>query len=276
MRKEALDRLQNSGDTSKDDGKDKATPVAYRDPNLYPTSSGSGGSLKTHQTFVDGKQEAVLIPVHGRLVPFHISTIKNVSKSEEGGWTFLRVNFAIPAALSTASLPAESEGASHWVKELTLKAKVPTNLNSTFRLIKELRKRTPQHTLALLDPSTRRSTRRLLSEPKSADCSRTRPPSSHPFPSETGVTQREKEKADLADVVVQEDLQLIRTGKIHRLRDVNVRPSVGGKKAPGTLELHATGLRFLTSRGEKLDLIFKNIKLAFFQPVRRRHRPRPR
>tara|TARA_B110001452_G_scaffold258826_1_gene254470 strand:+ start:523 stop:1026 length:504 start_codon:yes stop_codon:yes gene_type:complete len=144
MRKEALDRLQNSGDTSKDDGKDKATPVAYRDPNLYPTSSGSsGGSLKTHQTFVDGKQEAVLIPVHGRLVPFHISTIKNVSKSEEGGWTFLRVNFAIPAALSTAALPAESEGASHWVKELTLKAKVPTNLNSTFRLIKELRKRTP-------------------------------------------------------------------------------------------------------------------------------------
>jgi len=66
---------------------------------------------------------------------------------------------------------------------------------------------------------------------------------------------------------VQEDLQLIRTGKIHRLRDVNVRPSVGGKKAPGTLELHATGLRFLTSRGEKLDLIFKNIKLAFFQPA---------
>ena len=65
----------------------------------------------------------------------------------------------------------------------------------------------------------------------------------------------------------QEELTLIRSGKIHRLRDVNVRPSVGGKKAPGTLELHANGLRFNAQRGEKLDLIFKNIKLAFFQPA---------
>ena len=52
---------------------------------------------------------------------------------------------------------------------------------------------------------------------------------------------------------------------MHRLRDVNIRPTLGGKKAPGTLELHANGLRFQSARGEKLDLIFANIKLAFFQ-----------
>ena len=74
-------------------------------------------------------------------------------------------------------------------------------------------------------------------------------------------------KAELADIVVQEELTRIRSGKIHRLRDVNVRPNVGGKKAPGTLELHANGLRFQAARGEKLDLTFKNIKLAFFQPA---------
>lgn len=54
---------------------------------------------------------------------------------------------------------------------------------------------------------------------------------------------------------------------LHRMRDVNVRPNVGGKKAPGTLELHTNGLRFQASRGERLDLPFKNIKLAFFQPA---------
>ena len=63
--------------------------MAYRDANQYPTAnqSSGGGPLRTHQTFVDGKQEAVLIPIHGRLVPFHISTVKNVSKSEEGRCT---------------------------------------------------------------------------------------------------------------------------------------------------------------------------------------------
>ena len=50
------------------------------------------------------------------------------------------------------------------------------------------------------------------------------------------MVARAKEAADLADVIVQEQLQVIRTGKIHRLRDVNVRPNVGGKKAPRTLE----------------------------------------
>lgn len=52
-----------------------------------------------------------------------------------------------------------------------------------------------------------------------------------------------------------------------RLRDVNVRPNVGGKKAPGALELHVNGLRFQASRGERLDLPFKNIKIAFYQPA---------
>jgi len=68
-------------------------------------------------------------------------------------------------------------------------------------------------------------------------------------------------------LVVQDALQLIRTGKIHRLRDVNVRPTLGGKKAAGVLELHSNGVRFQSPRGEKIDLIFKNIKLAFFQPA---------
>ena len=60
---------------------------------------------------------------------------------------------------------------------------------------------------------------------------------------------------------------------MHRLRDVNIRPTLGGKKAPGTLELHANGLRFQSARGEKLDLIFANIKLAFFQVRHLGHAP---
>ena len=41
-------------------------------------------------TPAQGKNESLLVPMFGRLVPFHISTIKNVSKSEEGAFTHLR------------------------------------------------------------------------------------------------------------------------------------------------------------------------------------------
>lgn len=42
---------------------------------------------------VDKKSEAVIIPIFGYCVPFHISMIKNMSKTEEGGACLLRINF---------------------------------------------------------------------------------------------------------------------------------------------------------------------------------------
>lgn len=199
MRQEALQRIANKDKNNAGPSEVQDTPVAYKDPNQFPTTS-SGGPLRTNQTFVDGKQEAVLLPINGRLVPFHISTIKNVSKTEEGTWTFLRINFVAPGqSIASQQVVSEAEPSAHFIREITLKSRVPANLNNTFRLIKELRKR---------------------------------------------VQAREKQVQLEADLVTQDALQLIRTGKLHRLREVNVRPSLGGKKAAGVLELHANGLRF--------------------------------
>ena len=43
------------------------------------------------------QKETLLIPLWKTLVPFHISTVKNVSKSEEGENIYLRFNFQIPS-----------------------------------------------------------------------------------------------------------------------------------------------------------------------------------
>jgi len=222
IRVEALERLRKDGSGGSGANGPIDTPISYSDPKDYPTPGGSGTSLKTNQTYVDGKAETVLIPVYGQLVPFHISTIKNVSKTDEAGVTYLRINFVAPTPTASANsgMPKECAADDMSIREITLKSRVPTNLNNTFRLIKELRKR---------------------------------------------VQAREKQEALEADLVQQTALQLIKAGKVHRLRDVFVRPNVGGKKSSGTLELHANGLRFVTGRGEKLDIIFKNVKLALFQ-----------
>ena len=52
------------------------------------------------QIFVDRKASTIVLPIHGFAVPFHINTIKNVSKSEEGNQTLLRINFQTPGQIA--------------------------------------------------------------------------------------------------------------------------------------------------------------------------------
>ena len=46
-----------------------------------------------------------------------------------------------------------------------------------------------------------------------------------------------------------------------------MRPHLGGRKTVGMLEAHSNGLRFMSRKGEQLDIIYANIKHAFFQPA---------
>jgi nucleosome binding factor SPN SPT16 subunit len=42
----------------------------------------------------------VILPINGFAVPFHINTIKNVNKTDENDWTYLRINFQTPGQLT--------------------------------------------------------------------------------------------------------------------------------------------------------------------------------
>lgn len=48
------------------------------------------------QIVVDQKAESIICPIYGQAVPFHISTLKNASKSDEGEFVILRLNFLTP------------------------------------------------------------------------------------------------------------------------------------------------------------------------------------
>jgi len=52
------------------------------------------------QIFVDRKALTVILPIHGFAVPFHINTIKNASKNDEGEFTYLRINLQTPGQLA--------------------------------------------------------------------------------------------------------------------------------------------------------------------------------
>lgn len=81
-------------------------------------------------------------------------------------------------------------------------------------------------------------------------------------------TKRETERKAMADVVAQAKLVEAKPGRLRRLDNVFVRPSVDTKRVPGSLSIHENGLRYQSplKTDSKIDVLFSNIKHLFFQP----------
>lgn len=63
---------------------------SYKRDNQFPSK------VKDLAVIVDEKASTIVLPIYGRPVPFHIQTIKNASKTDEGDWAFLRINLLSP------------------------------------------------------------------------------------------------------------------------------------------------------------------------------------
>eukprot|EP01113_Clastostelium_recurvatum_P034907 TRINITY_DN4798_c0_g1_i1.p1 TRINITY_DN4798_c0_g1~~TRINITY_DN4798_c0_g1_i1.p1 ORF type:complete len:1142 (+),score=403.61 TRINITY_DN4798_c0_g1_i1:166-3591(+) len=85
------------------------------------------------------------------------------------------------------------------------------------------------------------------------------------------ATQRESEAKETENLVEQEKLILSKDRRNPRLNDVFIRPTISGgagsRRSTGSLEAHSNGFRFSTNKGNPVDIMYKNIKHAFFQPA---------
>lgn len=139
---EIEDRLSSNkiGTSQKVNELRKLTDVsAYDSPAQIPPEAKFGN------VFIDSKRESLLVPIGGRVIPFHVSTIKNVSKTDEVGGSFLRVNFHVPgdgAAFNTPLGFPEPKGDNFaFLKEITIRMHDPKTIGSAHKIIKELIKR---------------------------------------------------------------------------------------------------------------------------------------
>lgn len=69
------------------------------------------------------------------------------------------------------------------------------------------------------------------------------------------MLRRDKEEDEKKDLVVQEPLRLLSGARVHKLRDVNMRPHPSGRKSQGTLEIQANGVRYTSNKGERIDVV---------------------
>jgi nucleosome binding factor SPN SPT16 subunit len=72
---------------------------------------------------MDQKNSTIVLPIMGRPVPFHIQTIKNASKSDEGEFAYLRINFLSPGqGVGRKDDQPFEDASAHFVRSLTFRS----------------------------------------------------------------------------------------------------------------------------------------------------------
>jgi nucleosome binding factor SPN SPT16 subunit len=182
--------------------------IAYHQLKDFPQSA------PRNRIFVDTTNEAVLLPIYGQSVPYHIMMVKTVTKHDN----YLKFTFRYPEANQLQQM-AFKDPAATFLKEVMFRIAQPEKLNAYYKDITALKKK---------------------------------------------VTDRETKKAIEDSLVPQEAIMKPNGGP--KLSHLSIRPTLGGKKTVGVLECHPNGFRFTTNKKGIVDITFKNIKHAFFQP----------
>ncbi|KAA8545293.1 hypothetical protein F0562_020077 [Nyssa sinensis] len=221
---ETARRLAGGGSAAGDNrGAAKASSdlIAYKNVNDLPPP-------RELMIQVDQKNEAILLPIYGSMVPFHVATVKTVSSQQDTNRNcYIRIIFNVPG---TPFNPHDANSLKYqgsiYVKEVSFRSKDPRHISEVVQLIKTLRR----HVAARESERAERATL---------------------------VTQ---EKLVLAG----NKFKPIRLPDLWIRPSFGGR----ARKLSGTLEAHTNGFRYSTSRqDERVDIMYGNIKHAFFQPA---------
>ena len=134
--REGLDKYkEETGDMNGDSEKKFKKFESYKREAQFPAR------VKDLIVYVDTKASTVILPIMGRPVPFHINTIKNVSKSDEGGYTHLRFNFLSPGqGVGRKDDQPFEDPQAHFLRSLTVRSKDQDRMAEISAQITELRK----------------------------------------------------------------------------------------------------------------------------------------
>ena len=88
---EGLARFKDgAGDANGANGPQIKKFESYKRPNQLPSK------IDELRVVVDARNQSIIVPIYGIPVPFHISTLRNASKNDEGDYVYLRLNFLTP------------------------------------------------------------------------------------------------------------------------------------------------------------------------------------
>ena len=126
---------ESTGDTNGVQQKKFKKFESYKRDNQFPSR------VADLAIVVDVKAATVVLPIMGRPVPFHINTIKNASKSDEGDFAYLRINFLSPGqGVGRKDDQPFEDPTAHFVRSLTFRSTDADRMSDIAQQITELRK----------------------------------------------------------------------------------------------------------------------------------------
>jgi len=133
---EGLKRFSENADTNV--GEQKAV---FRRFESYKSDAKLPKESKDLRIVVDARANSIILPIYGLAVPFHISTLKNVSKSDEGDYVMLRLNFITPgqAGGKKEDQPFDDANA-NFVRALTYRSADTVRMTEIYKSISDLKK----------------------------------------------------------------------------------------------------------------------------------------
>mmetsp|Transcript_43988 Transcript_43988/g.93660 ORF Transcript_43988/g.93660 Transcript_43988/m.93660 type:complete len:1062 (-) Transcript_43988:138-3323(-) len=221
------ERLRELARSSKKKGGDSKAEKA-EELDTYKNTKSLPDNVLPNQVKVDMANQCVILPICGNPVPFHISTIKNVVLPDPDSAAYLRINFY------TAGMAVGKDCPENTVKLVKKYAPYAT-------FIREM-------TFRSLDSHSLTTAFRQISELRKR------------------ARTKEIQDQEEANLVKQDKLVRTKNERVPRLADLTMRPVFAGRKTQGNLEAHSNGLRFISTRGEIVDVMYSNIKHAIFQP----------
>ncbi|ELU40200.1 FACT complex subunit SPT16 [Rhizoctonia solani AG-1 IA] len=210
---DGLDRFAD--DEGGNDGKERKTWKRFQSYKGDAALPKEVDSMRV-SIHVDRRNMTIVVPVHGFAVPFHINTIKNVSKLDEGEFTYLRINFQSPGQLTGRKEDTDPDAT--FIRSLSYRSADTVHFDDLAKQITELKKeanKREQEKKALADVVEQAELVEIKGEALGTDklilYLILRPPGRRPT----------------------------------KLPEVFVRPALDGKRLPGEVEIHSNGIRYL-------------------------------
>lgn len=197
--------------------------------SVYKSISEYPARARLNQIVVDKTHEALLVPWQGMLVPIALLAIKNVVKSEEGGKHFLRINLYAPGA-TKAALTKDTAP--------SMAAALMRHPDAVYIKTLNFMAKDPRNFNAV-----DLQVKAMLKRQK----------------------EQRKEAKEANNLVEQARLVPTRGTSVPSMQDINMWPAISGRRTQGNLAAHGNGFLFSSNKGERIEILYSNVKLAVFQ-----------
>jgi nucleosome binding factor SPN SPT16 subunit len=127
--------------TSGGEGSNNEQQAVFRKFESYRSEARLPREVRQLKIIVDKKHDSIILPMYGMAVPFHISTLKNASKSDEGDFVMLRLNFITPgqAGGKREDMPFDDANAT-FVRAVTFRSADTHRMAEIYKNITDMKK----------------------------------------------------------------------------------------------------------------------------------------